>query len=240
MEKKIGYIIYLDLLGYKNIIKGNNPSDIEELSAFVDSFSPAFIRLKARLVYGASYDPNKLFYKSYSDNFLIFYEADKTENGSLAIAVLLASYLLGLAIQKGFMLRGSIVFGELEFNEHAVFGKAIVEAYELENNHVDPSVVLSKELQAIYTNEGYYQDNLLSPFSTCDRGDYESAKTFVAGIKKLIKRLNCQSIVDERTLEKYRWLTKEFNRYYDGYCHIELTEEPSHYSLKYEDTSANI
>ena len=138
------------------------------------------------------------------------------------------------------MLRGSIVFGELEFNDHAVFGKSIIEAYELENNHIDPSVVLSSELQQIYTNEEYYKEDLLSPFSMYFRDDYDFAKTFVNGIEKLVKRLNYQSIVDERTLEKYRWLIKEFNRYYGGRCELVFIEGPSHFDLEYSDTSANI
>lgn len=240
MKEKEGYLIYLDLLGYKNIIKGNKPKDIEDLRAFISSFSLRFISGKARLVYGNSYDSKKLLYKCYSDNFLIFYEADKTEDNSLVIAAFLASHLLGVAIQSGFLLRGSIVFGKLEFNERVVFGKSIVEAYELESNHVDPSVVLSNELQAMYTDKGYFEGNLLSPFSTYACDDYESAKAFVAGIERLIERLNYQSIVDERTLEKYRWLIKEFNRYYDGYCHLDFVEGPSHYSLSYEDSSENI
>ena len=73
MDKRKGYLIYLDLLGYKSIIKGHSTQDIDELRVFIDSFSEDYISKRARLMYGASYRPDKLFYKSYSDNFLIPY-----------------------------------------------------------------------------------------------------------------------------------------------------------------------
>ena len=240
MKKELGYIIYLDLLGYKNILSGNLEDDVEQLRDFIDSFNKSFISKRARLMYGTEYDPDRLFFKCYSDNFLIFYRSEKNDALPLSISILLASHLAGLAIMKGFMLRGSIVFGELDYSKDAVFGKKIIEAYTLESSNVFPSINLSPNLQKLYSDGRLYQGELLSPFSTYHRNDYSAGKVFYSGIEKLVKRLNYQSVVEERTLTKYRWLINEYNRYFEGACHLTFVEEPSHFDLFYEDTSSDI
>lgn len=214
MKKKRGYLIYLDVLGYKNIIKDKNEEDIEKLRHYIALFNKEFISEKASKFY-EDYDDKKLIFNCYSDNFLIFYESNEIELTSFAISLLFASHLCIEAIINGFLLRGSIVHGELEYNDNIVFGKSLIESYELEEAHVEPNIVLSKELKLFYQNNQMYKGDLLSPFSMVDINDKVTINKIYNGIKMLITRLNSQPIIDERIIHKYKWLIDEFNRIFN-------------------------
>lgn len=138
------------------------------------------------------------------------------------------------------MFRGSLVFGDIIYNDNIVFGNSIVRAYELENNHIEPSIVLSSELKKEYEKNELYKNEIISPFSFCHNNDCEEAKVFFDGIKKMVSRLNTQSIVDDKTIAKYNWLVKEFNRYFNGYASISFNSGAYHYDVDYLDASRDI
>ena len=58
----------------------------------------------------------------------MFYESNENEELGLNLAIHIGSFIMGKALMNGYMLRGSIVFGELSFNRDIVFGKSIVDA----------------------------------------------------------------------------------------------------------------
>ena len=240
MDDKNGFLIYFDLLGYKNIIAQKDEKTINSLKDFIDrQFKVNNVRNIVGLIKGDNFDINNLIFRCYSDNFLIFYKSE-CDVESLISTVCLASFFSNCSIRNGFMIRGSIVYGTLSYNDNLVFGKSIIEAYELESAHNEPNFVLSKELKKMYEDNKLYENDALSPFLLYDKQDYSIGKECFDGIKKMVERLNLQSFVDERTISKYRWLIGEYNRYYNNYCKLIFEEQPGHYELFYDDTSMNI
>ena len=232
METKNGFIIYLDLLGYKNLLHSNNKEHVQQLESFIEGFNKDYVKSLVAEHYDRIFDEKRLLFRCYSDNFLIFYESQNLNKGLLGLCIFLTSDFLGSAICKGFMFRASIVYGELSYNDEVIFGSSIVEAYELESGHLEPSIVLSKELKEVYERDKMYEDEIMSPFAQYYPSDRKSANDYYQGIEILIDRLNRQSFVDERTIAKYRWLINEYNRYFDGYYKIIFTEEPGHYRIE--------
>lgn len=102
----------------------------------------------------------------------------------------------------------------------------------MKSSHNQPCIVLDNYLKQKYEEYGLYKEELLSPFSTFQNSDTQSALIFANGIKLMVNRLNSQSIVDDRTLEKHRWLINEFKRYFKNYCQITFIESPSHFEIQ--------
>ena len=235
MNSEKGYIIYLDLLGYQNIVKRNDSAEIEKLKTFIENFfNSDFLRSKASLLYN-NFDDDKFLFRCYSDNFLLFYKSIDMNSDDFLVSILLSSFIIGSGIKEGYMMRGSIVYGEISYNNNTVFGNSIIEAYKLESGHIEPNIVLSTELKIKYEEEELYKERVLSPFSISDAENYSEAREYFDGIKKLVDRLNTQNIVEERTLAKYTWLVDEFNRYFKHYARIEFDSGFYHYDVQYED-----
>ena len=240
MDKKTGYILYLDLLGYKNIIRSKDDVQEAELSKFVEEFiSVEKLKTEVKKCH-EHFEEDKLVIRCFSDNFIIFYESPSIDKDSLIVSLLLGCILLGGAVEQGYMLRGSIVFGDIYYSDSVVFGESIVKAYELESNHIEPNIVLSQDLKKEYEKQQLYDLDIISPFSASFNYSLEEARLYYEGIKKMIKRLNSQSIVDERTIAKYSWMIKEFNRYFENYAKIELTNKPYHFDVDYCDISDDV
>ena len=242
MKDKKGFIIYLDLLGYRNIIQGNNQDEIDSLKKFIVDFTDTKAIEGTVGIFKGQFDPKKFLFRCYSDNFLLFYESESEipNSDDLLTTCLLASYFLGVAIQRGYMLRGSIVFGTLTFNDSVVFGKDIVEAYQLEEGHIEPSLVLSPLLKGLYERDTLFNHEVLSPFACSVNDNYSHAEAYYKGMEILVRRLNLQSIVDERTVAKYRWLVEEYNRFFAGCATVKFSEGRYHFDLTYSDTSQDI
>jgi hypothetical protein len=111
-----------DLLGFQNTVmnlgKNEQKMRISEWTKFLDESIKRFDNIKN--------------YQLISDT--IFIGADSNKNG-LENLLDLSKYLLNEGINKSFLLRGAITFGEADWDDpRIVFGKSIVEAYNLANN----------------------------------------------------------------------------------------------------------
>jgi len=233
MKTSKGYLIYLDVLGYRNILSSGDKNEIDNLRSFISKLDEKAIAIKAGLFLGR----NNIVLRSYSDNFLILYKAKVPLRDDLAGVISFASNIIGNAISYGFMMRGSIVYGELTYNNQSIFGRDIITAYELEAGHNEPCIVLDPSLKIMYEENNLFEDDLLSPFSTFHKNDKTSAEIYARGIGAMVKRLNFQSFVDGKTLEKYKWLINEYNRYFEGTYHIEFKVQPSHYEIEIGNVS---
>ena len=111
-----------DLLGFKNTImnlgKEEQKRRVGEWTKFIDDSIKKF--------------DNITNYQLISDTIFIGTESNK--NG-LTDLINLSKYLLEEGINKSFLLRGAITFGEVDWDDPRIaFGKSIVEAYNLANN----------------------------------------------------------------------------------------------------------
>lgn len=234
MKTEKGYLIYLDVLGYRSILNSNQEDDIERSQKFIEAFNKNNVDIKAGLFTG-KFDSKRIVFKSYFDNFLIFYKADKVERIELSCMISLASFFIGSAIARGFMMRGSMVYGELTYDNNSVFGINLVKAYDLEEGHMQPIVALDKELKKKYEEYRLFESDLLSPFSFYKKDNVQDAQIYATGIQRMVERFNFDSNINERAIAKLRWLIDEFNRYFKDCYHISLTESPSHFELNETD-----
>lgn len=224
LHKNIGFILYIDILGYSEIIKSGDTVDINNLRNFIISLQPEYLPLSHLF---DDCDKNLFHIKYFSDNIFIFYQS---VNFSLSVFIgmcYLANYIQSIGISDGFLTRGSLSFDEVEYNKKILFGESIIDITEAEKLNLSPSICLSPKLKNIIEKCNLTNKyDLLSPFGYFRRVE-EKQDLCLMGINKMIDRLNKTKNIDESIIKKYDWLIKEFNRYFDLKIKKKLTRLPS-------------
>lgn len=237
LHKNTGFILYIDILGYSDIIKSKNEEDIACLRNFIISLQPEYLPLSHLF---DECDKNSFHIKYFSDNIFIFYQS---VNFSLSVFIgmcYLANYIQSKGISNGYLTRGSLSFGEVEYNRKILFGESIIDITDEEKLNLSPSVCLSSKLRNILENSNLTNRyDLLSPF-----GYYAQVKEYeelcLLGISRMIERLNKTKNVDENIVKKYEWLIKEFNRYFNLKKKKKLTRLPSSIYRIEDDTNVAV
>ena len=150
-------------------------------------------------------------------------------NALLGIVQQLADSL----IYEGYILRGGMTRGELYHQDGIVFGKALIEAYELESTKAkNPRILVSNELAKEYNKhkfdkcnflsrdnmndtEEYYLDYLKLSFKHSDtkqRYQQKTEKIICEKKKNILKKVNCGDLnhmaEDIKILEKWIYFQK--------------------------------
>jgi hypothetical protein len=147
-------VAYIDLLGFKEAIKNNTQED--EIFKLLKSFQEATGNSKVEDSGDAC-----LGVSVFSDHVVISVRIkDMTYQGRSCSIEFLKAFQLAisgfarLALAHGFLIRGGITVGELFHDNGIVFGKALVEAYELESEvAIYPRVIISKKLAPLFETE---------------------------------------------------------------------------------------
>lgn len=233
-------VCYIDILGYKQMIEEafrNNSGDsllVEIDEAIKDALD--FIKPRSE-----SSGTMKIF----TDNIVIgkpIHDDGEIELGHTFDSF--SSYQVALAL-KGFFVRGAITIGEFYMNEQTVFGPALLEAYNLENQKAsEPRIILSDDSKKLVKEHLSYYAGRLGPqkkfllkdsdgqwfinylYSLIEYGEYIEHKQASLDllmqhkeqiIKKLEKFLNEPPI-----LRKYIWVANYHNYFSDEYFHGEV------------------
>ena len=194
MKSKKGFILYFDILGYKNIVNNTTPKNSERLKYLLDVYSERQGNLNFALIFNKGYINNrdKLMMRCFSDNFLFLYENRSYEEcdtkvkkynyfNTLNNIIGIASLIQNQFIEQGILTRGSISFGEISFNSRIIYGKSLIKAVELEENHKEPSIVVDEYFKTIEDRELYLYKEYVSPF-ICWNNSKLDHKTIVKGI----------------------------------------------------------
>ena len=225
IKKATGYILYIDILGYKEAVLLDDGESIEKLKELLVKMQPLYFAHHALF---EGFNQDKLYVNYFSDNILIFYPSSEPDINVFAGMCYLANIVQASGICRGFLTRGSLSYGSIEYNHTIVFGKAVIDSYEYEKNNLWPSVCLSPELKDfVETNEIKMEDKTLSPFGYFHETDHYAKKVCLAGIEKALRRLNHQKVVSESILSKYEWLIGEYNRYFNLKIKKKLVRLPS-------------
>ena len=142
------YIVgYLDLLGAKSQM--NNDADSTFLRTVYDCYKTAeAFTTNMREIIGSPFKT-----KIFSDNIIIALPSAGTEpNNHPIIALNRMSAIVGMLqrtlLGRNILSRGSITYGELFIDDLIVFGKALIQAYEIESTvALFPRVVISEDAQ---------------------------------------------------------------------------------------------
>lgn len=134
-QKKIGWVVFLDIYGFKAIIEN---SDIEEI---LEKLSECNCKINTIV---SAIEPIPTIY-SLSDSIFLFYPV---EIPSLQRISILTKCIIDLQkimlefIAKDFPLRGGISFGEVSFGSNYLIGKPVINAVKYEQQIPAPFVWL--------------------------------------------------------------------------------------------------
>lgn len=135
------YFAFLDILGFKELVKNNNHTVLTELYKRLVNYQVEYYSQfteinakgeKARLK--EYYDPTGLRLVNISDSIMFW--TDNTKLNSLYEIVSAVKMIMSISMSVGIPLRGAIVKGDIEIFEKgknlSVVGRGLVEAYEME------------------------------------------------------------------------------------------------------------
>ena len=220
-------IAYLDILGGKNKICNDKDNIfLNTLNmVFQDSLDEStFLFIK------------DFFIKIFSDNILFAIRIEEkdiqTEEKISALLNLTANTILE-ALRYGFLVRGAITIGDFFHNEIFVYGKALVDAVEIEEKvAIYPRVIATDEVQQIApqyfteSSDGLHTFNYLI-YAVAPGDSY----TISVNLLKMLKE--CPS---KKVEQKIRWAISYFNYYYKYLSHLidkpQITDEDIEKTLK--------
>lgn len=213
MNKKKGFILYFDILGYKSILKHNSEEENLRIADIICQFSDFYSKSNFALDFGSKFDKKKLFARSFSDNFLFVYELEKDDFVGLAILQLVATRIQYQFLTVGLLTRGSITYGEILENDNIVFGLDFIHAVELEEGHQMPSIVVDPSLKYIFDGKeiNYKEEVELFDVWPTSKLDYEDC---VKGIECCLDQIN-KTYADKSVLNKIEWVISKLNEYFE-------------------------
>ena len=140
-------VAYLDLLGGKNIILNDNKS--EHLNKINMIFEDALRESKMFA--------HDIFVKIFSDNILLAVptDDDNRKQNIEKIIVLVRNIVQEMADYE-YLIRGALTEGDFFHNDIIVYGKALVEAVEMEEEYaIYPRVIVKKEIYELFPQYFY-------------------------------------------------------------------------------------
>ena len=205
-------IVYLDILGAKDIICNDNNFDfLNHLNMFMED---------AIEESGGGVFPReeKIYIKIFSDNILLAIELkenDEQRENKIAILFNTVANIYNEILRYGYLMRGAIVEGEFFHNDIIVYGKGLVEAVHLEEKEADVPRILVR-VKVSESNSYHYlmQDTdgefFLNIFYLCNAFN---DVTFKINLLEMLK--NHKN--NEKIKAKIIWMIKYFNSWFTKY-----------------------
>lgn len=212
MQTITGFILYVDILGYKNLVFNMDSFSQEKTKKIFESFAERYAFLSFSLGYGQSFDSRKLLKRCFSDNFLFVYKSSKESILDLLILQGIASHIQTQFLYNGMLTRGSISYGSVDYSEDIVYGRDLVNAIMLEENHFEPSITIDNNLKALLEdNQVTYRKHNV-PFDV-HPDDKISLMDIRKGIEKYLRELS-KLPCNDRPMGKIKWLIDQVNAYF--------------------------
>lgn len=210
------YIAFLDILGFKDLIKHNTCNDIMNI----------FLEIKTEYVVRQNGTPivpeDKINYRIMSDSICIFIKSE-IEN-ALPALVHICAYLQVrlLRMNTPILVRGGIAKGNLYYNDDIVYGQGLTDAYLLEDKSarypriIIPYCLIEQCKSNEHTNslltqtlvykdfDAYYCVNSMIMFCAWDRTN-ENAKKLQKYIDSYLNDI-CEDSIREKMLYLKRQL----------------------------------
>lgn len=235
MEVKKHIILFLDILGYKNLIESCQDVKMEnkylekiyalmaELSNYVEKHNKIVDAL------GNDLKLSRFKYLIFSDNILFFApyenEVDMT-NLYMNLLYGLSEFLVQYT-REDIFLRGAITKGNLYYDDglHFIYGSGLVRAYQLESEvAVYPRVIIDECLNpspiliglAQDDEKIWYFDYLNLGYSIMSKGGEEGIKKFLLCLEDRQNAI-CYALqkyrFDNKIFLKYQWLATYYNKF---------------------------
>lgn len=233
---KKSYCVFMDVLGFSNLISTSSDQRNEN-EVFLQFYETSTNIL--REINELSHCGFLMKVKIFSDNILLaapWYTSDgESEFGLIVEAI--QKYQLTMALH-GYFIRGGLSVGKLFIDDSMIYGKALLDAYNLESKVAsDPKVVISDEAFNIFRRHtGYYATPEYSPQNSdivvdADKrgfinylqaliledhdGEYIHTASLLLHKEKILEALNSNS-ENIKIWYKYHWLCDYHNYFCDS------------------------
>lgn len=245
------FCLFIDALGFKDEILLNDSHDCIKANKHLRHFYSAF---KKAISFLDDEDEKLWGTKVFTDNIVLGSPIDRwwhlgNEEGVFGLIISGVIWFQIMMVQKGYFFRGGWSLGSLYMNDIVVYGKALIEAYNIESIVARyPRIVLSEQMKELVDKHmSYYSDRNFSPqashilrdensnyfvnylFGPIEYGsDFSEITDFLTTHKKGIER-NLKLYKHKPTiLEKYRWIAY----YHDYFCETFITGCPEDYFIR--------
>ncbi len=224
-EKKFVYFAFIDVLGFKKAFENNGlNNNSKSYKKYKDVFEFYF-----NLINSTDFFKPSICYTGQTSDSLYFY----TENiGILINFIKIFSYFSVYAMTKDVFLRGGIAKGSLYCNkDYQFYGDSVIRAYLIESNISKNPVVTIDEatytaiveyenLNIFANNKGRYY---IKPFTYLENKFnlglnnplFCENKIDETKIKSIINKNRSIFEYDAKNYEKYVFLLKEYDEYYN-------------------------
>lgn len=201
-------IAYLDILGGKSLIcKDSDNIFLNHLNMF---FEDAICEAEMAQIFSKQ----DVIVKFFSDNILIAIKLnanDEKRVDKLTKLLNIAGNIQTEVLGYGYLMRGAVVEGDFYHDEKFVYGKALVEAVNIEENvAIYPRIIIQKQIQELLP-QYCYQDNdgeyYLNSFIYCSAMSYVGFKISLLAMLKEYAR-------DSKIKRKVMWAITYYNKYY--------------------------
>jgi hypothetical protein len=243
---KLHLIAYLDILGFRELIKSKPPAFISHVIGQAIQWT----------------SPEREDQKAFKENYVNFSDlivhtipletpAVRASGGDLYYEIKNLAFAQAALINEGVLIRGALTAGLLERSYRVLFGPGLIAGYELERDYAQfPRIILSPDLfhqnkatRLLWAHEFHEEMKYLGEHLKRDDDglvfiDYlstwrESAGTeasfleFLKNHKKLIEQGIEEHKGNGRVLQKYLWLRK----YHDAVVRKRVRERKRHECL---------
>lgn len=157
------YIIYFDILGYKDYLKDVNSDEERLLTSIKDVFK--------KINEFADKQNNKTIgfkTKTFSDNVVLAIDIEHTKDERRifeSLAFLMCIFQLLFLDRHNLLIRGGFVFGNIFIDESVVFGKGLIDSVELEaKSACFPRIIIDDSVRtrlgdSVWTSKYLRQDD---------------------------------------------------------------------------------
>ena len=215
LEEKRYIVAFLDLLGASKIMGSDRSQEV--LAKIKEVFENT--RRTAYEVYKEYFNDIRIVV--FSDNIAFVRKIpEKYEIMTMHRCIKIMEFIsfvsifLGTALEKELLFRGGVTIGKLYVDERMIWGKALVDAHDLERKvAIFPRVVISKELYNWTRAEGMKWWGIKQDFdgvwfidilsNTGNEKDY-----LIRKMKKLVEQGKRDNVYNESVLQKYEWLER--------------------------------
>jgi hypothetical protein len=216
------YVAFVDILGFAKIVE-KSQSD----TSLVHKLNKALGGISRRAASARS-EKLRLEATTFSDTVVL--SVPVTSDGLLHMFQAIDDLSIDL-LSMNMLFRGAIVRGMLMHSAEAIFGPALVEAYNLETRvSFHPRIIVGKDVFGDASSEQYEELQLVSRYISADAYDIPYLDLFARwrGISEswakdsLEKLISLQTIIaaglienteNPPVCEKYKWLARKLNSF---------------------------
>lgn len=228
-EKRM--VLYLDILGFKNAVNRsvNDSKLLLKIHKALKNIYSDRIKNYSGPLKGVDYGTQV---SVFSDNIVL--SEPYGSEGSWFSFLYAIYWLINEILWDGFLVRGAISIGELYHDEQIVFGPALNEAYENENNIANyPRVIFTKET----LNEGLKtamhkdmneerkvlsnilevdEDGLIYINNITKKHEFDYQEDYIELLFKVKRMIEIGLKSDNlKVVSKYEWLKSKYNNLYN-------------------------